>query len=228
MIRQAVIDRILQSLDLPAFIGERVALARHSETYEGLCPFHTESSASFKVFLDLRQRSGRANSTDTHKRAHAAGARQLRFARTVGTASVVVTAGLRRLSPRPRNNANPSGIAGSDPGLHKPCRVMKKLITALPEYEFVMHHQLGPDEHVVIVKKDGAYAVCKMQPRRSIAMSPNYQVGGYGLLTAPLTPPGLTELLQWADFNEATSRFRNLAGLPANVSSLLREKRPPG
>src|SRR5574337_507947 len=52
MIHQAVIDRILQSLDLPAFIGERVTLAKHSETYEGLCPFHTESSASFKVFRD--------------------------------------------------------------------------------------------------------------------------------------------------------------------------------
>lgn len=105
---------------------------------------------------------------------------------------------------------------------------MKKLINALPEYEFVMHHQLGSDEHAVLLRKDGAYSVCKMQPRRLIAMSPNYQAGGYGLLTAPLTRPGLNDLLQWASYDEATVRFRKMANLPINVISLLPDKRPFG
>lgn len=105
---------------------------------------------------------------------------------------------------------------------------MKKLINALPEYEFVMHHQLGSDEHAVLLRKDDAYSVCKMQPRRLIAMSPNYQAGGYGLLTAPLTRPGLNDLLQWGGYEEATVRFRKMANLPGNVISLLPDKRPHG
>ena len=52
MIPQHVIDTLLQSVDLPAFIGETVVLAKKSGTYEGLCPFHTESTPSFHVYPD--------------------------------------------------------------------------------------------------------------------------------------------------------------------------------
>ena len=52
MIPQHVIDTILQSVDLPDFIGETVALAKKSGAYEGLCPFHTEDTPSFRVYPD--------------------------------------------------------------------------------------------------------------------------------------------------------------------------------
>ena len=105
---------------------------------------------------------------------------------------------------------------------------MKKLISALPEFDVVMHHRLGPDEHAVLLRKDGAYSVCTMQPRRMIALSPNFVADGHGLLTAPLTKHGLTDLLQWADYEEAAERFRAMSGLPANVVSFLPQHRPPG
>lgn len=105
---------------------------------------------------------------------------------------------------------------------------MKKLISNLPEYTFVMHQQLGPDEHAVLLGKDGAYSVCKMQPKRLIAMSPNYQADGYGLLSGPLTRAGLADLLQWTNRDTASDRYRLLAGLPANVIAFFPDKRPPG
>ncbi|WP_126447942.1 DNA primase [Sulfuricystis multivorans] len=52
MIPQSVIDAILAALDLPEFIGERVALTKQGSTYSGLCPFHRETTPSFKVFAD--------------------------------------------------------------------------------------------------------------------------------------------------------------------------------
>ena len=105
---------------------------------------------------------------------------------------------------------------------------MKRVINSLPEYDFVMHHQIGPDEHAVLLRKDGAYSVCKMQPRRLIAMSPNYQADGHGLLSGPLNRHGLQDLLQWTRYEEASDRFRSLASLPPNVVSLLPDRRPPG
>ena len=105
---------------------------------------------------------------------------------------------------------------------------MKRVISALPEYEFVMHHQTGPDEHAVLLRTDGSYSVCRMQPRRLIAMSPNFVAGGNGILSGPLNRYGLSDLLQWTNYEEATHRFRVLADHPTNVVSHLPEHRPPG
>ncbi len=52
VIPQTVIDTILDNLDLPDFIGETVVLAKQGASYSGLCPFHKEATASFKVFSD--------------------------------------------------------------------------------------------------------------------------------------------------------------------------------
>lgn len=52
VIPQQVIDDIVAALDLPDFIGETVALAKQGSAYGGLCPFHNESTPSFKVFAD--------------------------------------------------------------------------------------------------------------------------------------------------------------------------------
>lgn len=52
VIPQYVIDNILESLDLPEFIGEMVALDKRAGSHEGLCPFHSEATPSFKVFHD--------------------------------------------------------------------------------------------------------------------------------------------------------------------------------
>lgn len=97
---------------------------------------------------------------------------------------------------------------------------MKKLMSTFPEYDFLMHHELAQDEHVTLLGKGEEYAVCTIQPRRMIAMSPNYLANGNGLLTGPLTRAGLTDLLQWTDRATATQRFRDLAKLPANVVAL--------
>ena len=91
-----------------------------------------------------------------------------------------------------------------------------------------MHHQTGPDEHAVLLRRDGSYSVCSMQPRRLIAISPNYLADGNGILSGPLNRYGLQDLLQWTNYEEATNRFRVLADLPTNVVSLLSERRPPG
>ena len=71
-----------------------------------------------------------------------------------------------------------------------PIRTMKKLISNLSHYHFVNFHQTGADEFVVLLREDDRYAVCKLQPRRLIAMSPNYQAAGYGLLSGPASPAG--------------------------------------
>lgn len=102
---------------------------------------------------------------------------------------------------------------------------MKKLISTLPEYAFLMSHSTGPDNYAVMLSKNGAYSVCQMQPRRRIALSPNYQANGHGLLTAPLTSAGLADLLQWTDYGNASARFRTLANLPKNVITLVPERR---
>lgn len=105
---------------------------------------------------------------------------------------------------------------------------MKRVINSLHEYDFVMHHQTGPDEHAVLLRKDSSYSVCNMQPRRFIAISPNYVADGNGILSGPLTRYGLQDILQWTNYKEATKRFRDLAALPANVVSLLPERSPSG
>ena len=105
---------------------------------------------------------------------------------------------------------------------------MKKLISNLPHYHFVNFHQTGADEFVVLLREEDRYAVCKLQPKRLIAMSPNYQAAGYGLLSGPANAAGLVDILQWTDEHEALERYLGLANLPANVVPLFRDWRPPG
>ena len=109
-----------------------------------------------------------------------------------------------------------------------PIKTMKKLISSLPHYHFVNFHQTGADEFVVLLREDDRYAVCKLQPRRLIAMSPNYQAAGYGLLSGPASPAGLVDILQWTNEPEAVDRYLALANLPANVVPLFPDRRPPG
>ncbi len=104
---------------------------------------------------------------------------------------------------------------------------MNKLISNFPEYTFLVSHSTGPDDYAVMLSKDGGYSVCQMQPRRRIALSPNYQANGHGLLTAPLSTAGLADLLQWTDYSNASARFRTLADLPKNVVTLVPERRRP-
>ena len=98
---------------------------------------------------------------------------------------------------------------------------MKKLINNAPEYDVVMHHRLAQDEFAIVVARDGAYAVCKTQPRRQIALMPNYEANGYGLLTSPLTSAGLGDLLQWTNRETAIERFCKLAKLQCSGASPL-------
>lgn len=88
-----------------------------------------------------------------------------------------------------------------------------------------MHHKIGADEHAVLLKKGLAYSVCRMQPRRMIAMSPNFTAGGNGILSGPLNRNGLQDLLQWTAYEDAASRFKEMAELPINVVSLLPDRR---
>ena len=103
---------------------------------------------------------------------------------------------------------------------------MKKLINNVPDYDIVMHHQISADEFAVVVArrveaKSIEYAACRTQPKRQIALTPNYEANGYGLLTSPLTAAGLGDLLQWTDRKTAISRFAALSGTPVRRIGLV-------
>lgn len=50
MISKETIDEILQRTDIESLISSYVNLKRASDTYKGLCPFHSEKSPSFTVY----------------------------------------------------------------------------------------------------------------------------------------------------------------------------------
>ena len=50
MISKETIDEILQRTDIEPLISSYVSLKRASDTYKGLCPFHSEKSPSFTVY----------------------------------------------------------------------------------------------------------------------------------------------------------------------------------
>lgn len=50
MISKETIDEILQRTDIEPLISSYVLLKRASDTYKGLCPFHSEKSPSFTVY----------------------------------------------------------------------------------------------------------------------------------------------------------------------------------
>ena len=52
MIHPAQIESVVARIDLPELIGEFVSLKKSGSSFQGLCPFHTEKSPSFKVFTD--------------------------------------------------------------------------------------------------------------------------------------------------------------------------------
>lgn len=55
MIRQDFIQRLVSRIDLANFVGDYVELRRSGNTMEGLCPFHGESTPSFKVFPEAAE-----------------------------------------------------------------------------------------------------------------------------------------------------------------------------
>jgi DNA primase len=52
MISQDVIEQVRQATDIAQIIGEYVRLKKKGRNFEGLCPFHTEKTPSFKVNTD--------------------------------------------------------------------------------------------------------------------------------------------------------------------------------
>ena len=50
MIPKDTIDEILMRTDIESLISGYVSLKRTSDTYKGLCPFHSEKSPSFTVY----------------------------------------------------------------------------------------------------------------------------------------------------------------------------------
>lgn len=91
----------------------------------------------------------------------------------------------------------------------------------IPEYNVVMHAQLGPDKYAVLVSVGQSYAVCCTQPKREIATSPNYAAGGNGMISAPLTLAGMRDLLQWTDRQTAVDRYAALLGKKAGLNTVL-------
>lgn len=76
-----------------------------------------------------------------------------------------------------------------------------------------MHEQLGPDKHAVMVSVGNQYAVCYTHPKRSYATSPNFAAAGHGMISAPLTLAGMSDLLQWTDRKTALDRYNGLIGV---------------
>ena len=52
MIPQDVIEQVRQATDIAQIIGEYVRLKKKGRNFDGLCPFHTEKTPSFKVNTD--------------------------------------------------------------------------------------------------------------------------------------------------------------------------------
>lgn len=52
VIDQTYIDNLLEHIDLPDYIGEQMVLVARAGVHDGLCPFHSEKSPSFKVYAD--------------------------------------------------------------------------------------------------------------------------------------------------------------------------------
>lgn len=102
---------------------------------------------------------------------------------------------------------------------------MKKVISSLPDFEFVQHLPMGADEHAALVKKDEVFAVCIIRLRSSIATAPNFAAEGKGVLSGPLTPKGLADILQWTDYETAAQRYRTLTNLPSSLVSLISDRR---
>lgn len=51
-IPQEIVDRVRESTDIVALIGEQVRLTKAGRSWKGLCPFHTEKTPSFHVNPD--------------------------------------------------------------------------------------------------------------------------------------------------------------------------------
>ena len=77
-------------------------------------------------------------------------------------------------------------------------------------YQVVSHRQVEKKEYVVLLEKDGLFAVCRTQPDRDMALTTNYGSSTNGVLTAPLNPRGLNDLLFWSDKHTADRRFSEL------------------
>ena len=85
---------------------------------------------------------------------------------------------------------------------------MENIEQHVAPYDLVMRRLVAPDEHVVMLCKEGRYAVCRIYPVRNIATAPNFHVpSGHGLLNAPLSSEGLKELLHWTERAIALDRF---------------------
>ncbi len=52
MIPQETIEQVRQATDIAQIIGEYVRLKKRGRSFDGLCPFHTEKTPSFKVNPD--------------------------------------------------------------------------------------------------------------------------------------------------------------------------------
>jgi hypothetical protein len=96
---------------------------------------------------------------------------------------------------------------------------MRKILNRLEKFGLRTLYvtRINDGEHVVLLSRDTRFSVCKVQFDRQIALSPNYQSDGKGLIVALFTKAGLDDLLFWTDSNEARQRFNNMAPLPDNV-----------
>lgn len=98
---------------------------------------------------------------------------------------------------------------------------MEHLKRIFSGYHLPVFFELSEDEFVVLLSKDERYSVCKVYPKRKVVMSPNFVADGVGIISGPMQPPAIAELLQWTDRDTASQRYLELCGLQGNVHPLL-------
>lgn len=83
-------------------------------------------------------------------------------------------------------------------------------LKSLSGYQLISHQLIEKKEYVVMLEKDGQFSVCRTQPDRGMAITPNYASPTNSVIIAPLSLKGLKDLLFWSDKPTAEQRFNEL------------------
>lgn len=75
----------------------------------------------------------------------------------------------------------------------------------------VMSQSLDGRGFAVVLRQEASYAACVVRPASGLVIAPNHEEGMDGfVLCAPLSEPGLAEVLDWTERRAALQRYARL------------------